>query len=181
MRKYLLLNIILAILILSGCYIDDNPELPSYCELRPINMYEYGSIVNNGQITGQLENDLCADAYGTITTNPDSTKTIEIKTLRLVNSEITGVTTGEIELELTADKFLKTDWINMSYGSWNFIFTRNNFYISNVQVSSLNILQVSEVMISCRLELSYTLTTQDGQTIDTNAELVYDEVQLESI
>lgn len=179
MRKYILLFGVLPLLFLNSCLIDDNPALPSYCELRSVNMYESGSIVSGGQVTGQLDNDLCSDAYGTIIENEDGTKTIMIETTRLTNSESRGITAGEITLTMTAESFPNGEFVFAGMGDWNLTLKRNNFYVTNLDVSTINIINATDTEFSARIELSYTLTTEDNQTIDATASIKYDTVELQ--
>ena len=170
---------LLPLLFLSSCLIDDNPDLPSYCELRSINMYESGSIVSGGQVTGQLDNNLCSDANGTMTENSDGTKTIRVETTRLANSESRGITAGEIILTLTAESFPNGEFVFAGMGEWNLILQRNDFYVTNLDVSTINIINATDTEFSARVELSYTLTTADNQTIDATASIEYDKVELQ--
>ena len=179
MRKNILLFGLLPLLFLSSCLIDDNPDLPSYCELRSIHMRESGSIVQDGQVTGQLDNDLCSDAYGTIKENGDGTKTIRVETTRLANSEATGITAGEITLTMTSESFPNGEFVFAGMGEWSLILQRNNFYVTNLDVSTINIINATDTEFSARVELSYTLTTEDNQTIDATASIEYDKVELQ--
>lgn len=180
MRKYKLLFAALPLLFLNSCLIDDNPDLPSYCELRSINMYESGSVVSNGQVTGQLDNNLCSDANGTMTENGDGTKTIKVETTRLANSESRGITAGEITLTMTSESFPNGEFVFAGMGEWNLILQRNDFYVTNLDVSTINIINATDTEFSARVELSYTLTSQDGQTIDATAFIKYDKVELQN-
>ncbi len=170
---------LLPLLFLNSCLIDDNPDLPSYCELRSVHLRESGSIVSGGQVTGQLDNDLCSDAYGTITENDDGTKTIMIETTRLANSESQGITAGEITLTMTAESFPNGEFVFAGMGDWNLILQRNDFYVTNLDVSTINIINATDTEFSARAELSYTLTTADNQTIDATASIKYDKVELQ--
>ena len=178
MRKNILLICLLPLFFLNSCYIDDNPDLPAYCDLRSINMHEGGSIVSDGLVTGQLDKNLCADAYGTITENNDGTKTIIVETRRLVSSELSGVTVGEIVLTMTAESFLNGEFV-FAGGDWNLTLKRNNFFVTNLNVGTINIINATDTEFSARVELSYTLTTEDNQTIDATASIEYDKVELQ--